>query len=74
VPFVEYSEYEAICPHCGAAFRSTEVLEEHVRDSHAAPGSDLAPPAPSSVRCSVCGVRLGSIAALQRHNRDEHVG
>ncbi|MFY9716789.1 MAG: C2H2-type zinc finger protein [Thermoplasmata archaeon] len=74
MPFVEYSEYEAICPHCGAAFRSSEVLEEHVRDSHSTPGSEAAPPGPSAVRCSVCGARLPSVAALQRHNRHEHVG
>ncbi|HTP54792.1 MAG TPA: C2H2-type zinc finger protein [Thermoplasmata archaeon] len=74
MPFVEYSEYEAVCPHCGAAFRSAEVLEEHVRDSHATPGPEAPKPAPSSVRCSVCGTRLASVAALQRHNRETHVG
>jgi uncharacterized Zn finger protein len=74
VPFVEYDESEAICPQCGSAFRSTEVLETHVRDSHGTPGPEAATRAPRSVRCSVCGARLSSVAALQRHNRESHVG
>jgi uncharacterized Zn-finger protein len=74
VPYVEYDESEAVCPQCGSAFRSVEVLEAHVRESHAAPGADVAKGSTKSVRCSVCGARLASIAALQRHNRQAHVG
>jgi len=74
VPFVEYDESEAICPQCGSAFRSPEVLEAHVQESHAAPGSAPTKVAGKSVRCSVCSARLSSIAALQRHNREAHVG
>jgi len=74
VPYVEYDETEAICPQCGSAFRSPEVLEAHLRESHAAPGGPATKSPPKSVRCSVCGARLSSIAALQRHNREAHVG
>lgn len=74
MPYVEYDESEVVCPQCGSAFRSAEVLEAHVRESHAAPGADASRSTPKTVRCSVCGARLGSIAALQRHNREAHVG
>ncbi|MGP8077839.1 MAG: C2H2-type zinc finger protein [Thermoplasmata archaeon] len=74
MPYVEYDEAEAICPQCGSAFRSVEVLEAHVQESHPASGADAAKGVPKSVRCSVCGARLSSVAALQRHNREAHVG
>lgn len=74
VPYVEYDETEAICPHCGSAFRSAEVLEAHIVESHAAPGAEAAKRASKKVRCSVCGAGFSSIVALQRHNRAEHVG
>jgi uncharacterized C2H2 Zn-finger protein len=74
VPYVEYDENEAVCPQCGSAFRSPEVLEAHVRETHGGP----APPAPGapgkSVRCSVCGARFASVSGLGRHNRESHVG
>jgi len=73
VPYVEYDETEAVCPQCGSAFRSTEVLETHVRESHATPGGDAPKRAAKQVRCSVCGARFPSIVALQRHNRQAHV-
>ena len=73
MPYVEYDETEALCPQCGSAFRSTEVLEAHVRESHATPGADAAKRAAKQVRCSVCGARFASIGALQRHNRQAHV-
>ncbi|MGB6500465.1 MAG: C2H2-type zinc finger protein [Thermoplasmata archaeon] len=72
MPFVEYSETEAVCPQCGSAFRTAEVLEAHLRDTHGSPGSESGG-APKPVKCSVCGVRLSSVAALQRHNRESHV-
>jgi len=73
VPYVEYDENEAVCPQCGSAFRSPEVLEAHLAESHSGPtsrpgGSDEKP-----VRCSVCGSRFASVAALGRHNREAHV-
>jgi len=74
VPYVEYDETEAVCPQCGSAFRSPEILEAHVRESHAEPGSDAAKATPKKVRCSVCGAGFSSIPALQRHNRGAHVG
>ena len=74
MPYVEYDETEAVCPQCGSAFRSVEVLETHVAESHAEPGAEASKGVPKAVRCSVCGARLSSITALQRHNREAHVG
>ena len=74
MPYVEYDENEAICPQCGSAFRTPEVLEAHLKESHGGPGGSTAAPRPKSVKCSVCGARLSSVAALQRHNRTAHVG
>jgi C2H2 type zinc finger protein/C2H2-type zinc finger protein len=74
VPYVEYDETEAVCPQCGSVFRSPEVLEAHVRESHGTPGSEVAKGTPKKVRCSVCRAGFSSIAALQRHNREAHVG
>jgi uncharacterized Zn finger protein len=73
VPYVEYDENEAICPQCGSAFRSPEVLEAHLQESHGGPGGGAPTPSRKMVRCSVCGARLSSIAALERHNRESHV-
>ena len=73
VPYVEYDETEAVCPQCGSAFRSPEVLEAHVKESHASPGADTAKKGTKRVRCSVCGEGFPSIGALQRHNRSAHV-
>ena len=73
MPYVEYDENEAVCPQCGSAFRSPEVLEAHLKESHGGPGGGVPAPARKSVKCSVCGARLGSIAALERHNREAHV-
>ena len=74
MPYVEYDEGEAVCPQCGSAFRSVEVLEAHVRESHADPGAAASKGSPRAVRCSVCGERLASVSALERHNRTAHVG
>ncbi len=71
VPYVEYDEVEAVCPECGAAFRSTETLDAHVRESHAT--AQGATPRARSVTCSVCGASLPSVSALQRHNTTAHV-
>ncbi len=73
VPYVEYDETQAVCPHCGAAFRSPEILDEHLRDSHGGPGGAGSGERPKRVACSVCGARLASVSALQRHNREAHV-
>jgi uncharacterized Zn-finger protein len=73
VPYVEYDENEAICPQCGSAFRSPEVLEAHRQEAHAGPGDAATARPEKSVRCSVCGARLSSITALERHNREAHV-
>ena len=73
MPYVEYDENEAICPQCGSAFRSPEVLEAHLTESHGGPGGAAPPPSRKTVRCSVCGARLASITALERHNREAHV-
>jgi uncharacterized Zn finger protein len=73
VPYVEYDENEAVCPQCGSAFRSPEVLEAHRRESHGETGGGAPSPSRKTVRCSVCGARLPSIAALERHNRTAHV-
>lgn len=73
VPYVEYDENEAICSQCGSTFRSSEVLEAHVQESHAAPAAPAPPARARRVRCSVCGADLGSIHALDRHNRETHV-
>jgi C2H2-type zinc finger/Zinc finger, C2H2 type len=73
VPYVEYDENEAVCPQCGSAFRSAEVLEAHLRESHGGPSARTPPEPVRSVRCSVCGARLSSVAALGRHNREAHV-
>ena len=73
MPYVEYDENEAICPQCGSAFRSPEVLEAHMKESHSAPGGGTAVAKPKAVRCSVCGARFGSVTALGRHNREAHV-
>jgi DNA-directed RNA polymerase subunit RPC12/RpoP len=73
VPYVEYDENEAACPQCGSVFRSQEVLEAHLKESHGGPGGGTPPPHKKSVRCSVCGARLSSITALERHNREAHV-
>jgi uncharacterized C2H2 Zn-finger protein len=73
VPYVEYDETEAVCPQCGSVFRSPEVLEAHLKESHDTLGGGAPRPAGKAVRCSVCGARLSSIAALGRHNREAHV-
>lgn len=73
MPYVEYDENEVVCPQCGSTFRGAEVLEAHVRESHAAPAAGPAPTRPERVSCSVCGARLPSIPALERHNREAHV-
>jgi uncharacterized C2H2 Zn-finger protein len=73
VPYVEYDETEAVCPQCGSTFRSPEILEAHVTDSHGGPARDPPPPPAKEVRCSVCRTRLPSVAALERHNRLAHV-
>ncbi len=74
MPYVEYDENEAVCPQCGSTFRSPEILETHVRESHAAP-ADAAPRGAQAkkVRCSVCGAELASVTALTRHNREVHI-
>jgi uncharacterized C2H2 Zn-finger protein len=73
VPYVEYDETEAICPQCGSAFRSPEVLEAHIAESHGEGAGKAPDPTPKAVRCSVCGRRFPSVSALQRHNRLSHV-
>jgi len=74
VPYVEYDEVEAVCPECGAVFRSTDALDAHVRESHAgAAAAGSAAPKPKTVKCSVCGEKFPSISALQRHNKSAHV-
>ncbi len=73
MPYVEYDETQAVCPHCGAAFRSPEILEEHLRDSHGGPGGGPPAERPKRVTCSVCGSHLSSVSALQRHNREAHM-
>ncbi len=73
MPYVEYDENEAVCPQCGSAFRTPEVLEAHLRESHSGPGGPTPPPKERAVRCSVCGARFPSVAALERHNRGAHV-
>ena len=73
MPYVEYDETQAVCPHCGAAFRSPEILEEHLKDSHGGPAGGAAAERPKKVSCSVCGALLTSISALQRHNREAHM-
>ena len=73
MPYVEYDENEAVCPQCGSAFRSPEVLEAHRKESHGDSGGGPPPPSRKSVLCSVCGARLSSIPALERHNREAHV-
>lgn len=73
MPFVEYDENEAVCPQCGSSFRSPEILEAHVRDSHAAPADDGTGTENKRVRCSVCGASFASLPALVRHNRTAHV-
>ncbi len=73
MPYVEYDETEAVCPQCGSAFRSPEILEAHLRESHEGPGAGAAKARAKKVACSVCGARLSSITALERHNREMHV-
>jgi len=74
VPYVEYDENEAVCPQCGSVFRTPEVLEAHLKESHEGQGGGPStPPKKKTVRCSVCGARLSSITALERHNREAHV-
>jgi len=73
VPYVEYDETQAVCPQCGTAFRSPEILEEHLKDSHGGPSGGAPAERPKRVTCSVCGARLLSVSALQRHNREAHV-
>jgi len=73
VPYVEYDENEVACPQCGSVFRSAEVLEAHLKESHEGQGAAAPAPAHKTVKCSVCGARLSSIAALERHNRTAHV-
>ncbi len=73
MPYVEYDENEATCPQCGSTFRSPEILETHVRGSHAAPAISAPPPHPKRVRCSVCDADLSSVHALERHNREAHI-
>ena len=74
MPYVEYDENEVVCPHCGSAFRSEEVLAAHIGESHATPGAEPSRAPHRAVKCSVCGARLPSVSALQRHNREAHVG
>jgi uncharacterized C2H2 Zn-finger protein len=73
VPYVEYDETQAVCPHCGSAFRSPETLEAHVRESHEGQSSAASEVRPKQVTCSVCGARLPSVTALERHNRTTHM-
>ncbi len=73
MPYVEYDENEAVCSQCGSAFRSPEVLEVHLRESHTGPKPPTVPEGTRSVKCSVCGERLSSVSALGRHNRQAHV-
>ncbi len=73
MPYVEYDENEAVCPQCGSAFRSAEVLEAHLRESHGEGASRPAAAVAKQVRCSVCGARFASVTALGRHNRQVHV-
>ena len=73
MPYVEYDENEVVCPQCGSAFRSPEVLETHLKESHGGRGGGTTAPAPKAVRCSVCGARFSSVSALGRHNREAHV-
>ena len=73
VPYVEYDETQAVCPQCGAAFRSPDILEEHLRDSHGGPAGGESEARPKRVACSVCGARLPSVSALQRHNQEAHM-
>ena len=73
MPYVEYDENEAVCPQCGSTFRSVEILEAHVRESHASPADDVGRSGTKKVRCSVCGAQLASVQALVRHNREAHV-
>jgi len=73
VPYVEYDENEVACPQCGSVFRSPEVLEAHLKESHGGTGGGSPAPSRKTVRCSVCGARLSSITALERHNREAHV-
>ncbi len=73
MPYVEYDENEAVCPQCGSVFRSPEVLEAHLKESHGGPSGPPAPADHRSVRCSLCGATFGSITALERHNRVAHV-
>jgi uncharacterized C2H2 Zn-finger protein len=73
VPYVEYDENEAVCPQCGSTFRSVEILEAHVQESHAAPADAAARAGTKQVRCSVCGSAFASVSALVRHNREAHV-
>ena len=71
MPYVEYDEVEAICPDCGAPFRSEEARDAHARDVHGAAGPQREPARP--VRCAVCGTTVRSVTALQQHNRRAHV-
>ncbi len=73
MPDVEYDENEAVCPQCGSTFRSVEILEAHVRESHAAPADEATKDRAKKVSCSVCGARFVSVQALVRHNRESHV-
>lgn len=73
MPYVEYDENEAVCPQCGSTFRSSEILEAHVRESHADPADAPGAEHVRKVRCSVCGTTLPSVSALVRHNRESHV-
>ncbi len=73
VPYVEYDETEAVCPQCGSVFRSQEVLDAHVAESHGVASAKTPTPEAKAVRCSVCGRRFPSISALQRHNRTAHI-
>ncbi len=70
---MEYDETEAVCPQCGSVFRSQEVLDAHIAESHAGVPGKAQTPAPKAVRCSVCGQRFPSVSALQRHNRTAHM-
>lgn len=73
MPYVEYDENEAVCPQCGSSFRSEEILEAHVRESHADPADQGGADRNRTVLCSVCGASLPSVNALVRHNRIAHV-
>lgn len=70
---MEYDENEAVCPQCGSTFRSEEILEAHLKETHAAPADAASGGRAKRVRCSVCPATFASVAALVRHNQKAHV-